>query len=71
MRHARKYLRELERNWWNETIRECENACSQRRLGDMYMYFRKIVTRDEPATLSMNTTVNEFRDPFERLSHER
>ena len=39
VRNARKdmkgYLRGLERDWWNERIRECENACAQRRLGYM------------------------------------
>ena len=41
VRNARKdmkdFLRRLERNWWNERIREDENACSQGRLGDMYI----------------------------------
>ena len=29
-------MRELERDWWREKINECETACVEGRLGDMY-----------------------------------
>ena len=75
MRNARKdmkaYLRGLEREWWNERIRECENVCAQGQLGDMYKCLRKIGARGKPAAKSMKITVNEFKNQFERVSHER
>ena len=64
----KEYLRGLEQDWWDERMRECENARAQGRLGVMYKCLTKIGTRGKPAARNLNITVNEFKKHFERVS---
>ena len=70
-KRLKRFLKGLERQWWEARIRECQTACAEGRVGDMYNCLRKIGSRDKPAARSMNVTVNEFKEHFERVSKER
>jgi predicted transcriptional regulator len=70
-RALRRRLRRLEREWWENKIRECEEACATGRVGDMYKCLRKIGTRGCKAGASANICVNEFKEHFERVTCER
>ena len=41
-RVLKRRLRELERNWWEEKIEECKEACETGRVGDMYKVSRAL-----------------------------
>ena len=41
----KRFLRRIENEWWQEIIRECNEACGSGRIGDMYKCLRKIGTR--------------------------
>ena len=75
VRHARKevrrYLRRIERNWWEERIEECREACERGKIGDMYKCLRKIGTKGGRAPESSRIKVSEFKDHFERVSNVR
>jgi predicted transcriptional regulator len=44
-RALQRQLRWLEREWWENKIRECEEACETGRVGDVYKCLRKIGMR--------------------------
>jgi hypothetical protein len=67
----KRFLRRAEREWWNERIRECEEASATGRVGDMYKCLRKIGTRGKPAGRSVNVTAQEFKEHFEMVSKDR
>ena len=75
VRHARKevrrYLRRIERIWWEERMRECREACDRGRIGDMYKLLRKIGTKGGKAPESSMITIGEFKEHFERVSNVR
>ena len=64
-------MRRLEREWWDERIRECEEACTEGRVGEMYKCLRKIGTRGKPASRGTTVTANEFKEFFESVTKER
>ena len=70
-RDLKTFLREIEREWWQERIEECEEACATGRIGDMYKSLRKISMKGRKAGESMNITVNDFKEHFERVSKDR
>ena len=75
VRNARKevkrFMRRIEKTWWEERIAECRNACDRGRIGDMYKCLRKIGTKGGKAPESTTITVSEFKEHFERVSKER
>ena len=75
VRNARKevkrFMRRIERTWWEERIVECRNACERGRIGDMYKCLRKIGTKGGKAPESNMITVSEFKEHFERVGKER
>ena len=70
-REMKRMLRRLESEWWNERIRECEDACNEGRVGDMYKCLRKIGARGKPAARSVNVTLQEFKEHFESVTKDR
>ena len=67
----KRRMKELEREWWGEKINECERACLEGRVGDMYKCLRKIGTKGKPKARGMTVTVDEFKEHFESVSNER
>ena len=67
----KRLLRRLEKEWWNERIRECERACEEGRVGDMYKLLRKIGSRGRRTFVGSRVTTNEFRGHFEGVSKDR
>ena len=44
-RSMRVFLRRLEREWWDEKIRECEEANIRGRVGEMYSILKEVGKR--------------------------
>ena len=75
LREARKgvkhFMRRLEREWWNEKLGECQEACERDKIGEMYNCLRKLGTRGIKGANSCMLTVNKFKDHFEQLMCDR
>ena len=67
-RQLKRRLRTLEKEWWRGVITECEEACSQGRIGEMYKLLQKLGTRGRPAGQGHTITKEEFKGHFERVS---
>ena len=61
----------LEREWWDERIRKCEEACAEGRVGEMYKCLHKIGTKGKPTGIGTTVTANEFKEFFESVMKER
>ena len=61
----------LEREWWDERIRECNEVCAEGRVGEMYKCLRMIGTRGKPAGRGTTVRANEFKEFLESLTKER
>ena len=71
-RNLRVRLRGLEREWWDERITECEEACRSGRMGDMYKILKKIGTKGwKKAQANVKITAEEFKEHFEKVSEMR
>ena len=70
-KEMKRFMRRLEREWWEGVIEECKEAMERGRVGEMYKCLRKLGTRDGPAGRSTTVTVNEFKEHFERVSADR
>ena len=70
-RRLKRELRRLESEWWQERINECEEACAEGRVGDMYKCLRKIGMRGKPAGRGTTVTAKEFKEHFERVTKDR
>ena len=70
-RRLKRRLRELEREWWEERIRECEEACAQGNIGEMYKILYKLGTRGQKATGEHTLTTEDFKKQFEKVSKDR
>ena len=68
---VKKFCRKLEKDWWDERIRECKEACDEGRVGDMYKSLKKIGTRGKREYGGTTITTNEFKKQFERVSKDR
>ena len=64
-------LRELEREWWEEVIRECEEASSRGNLGEMYGVLRRLGNRDSKSREGTNITTEELAEHFKEVSKDR
>lgn len=68
----RVFLRRLEREWWEERIRECEEACNRGRVGEMYAILKEVGKRSwKRAPVSCKISVEEFEEHFEGVTAER
>ena len=47
-RNMKTRLRQWETEWWEDIIIQCETACQQSRMGEMYRILRKLGTRGNP-----------------------
>ena len=70
-REVKRYMRRIERRWWDERIGECREASESGRIGDMYKCLRKLGTRGSKAVRGCMITAQEFKEHFERVSSER
>ena len=71
-RRMRVFLRRLEREWWEERIRECEEACNRGRVGEMYAILKEVGKRSwKRAPVSCKISVEEFKEHFEGVTAER
>ena len=67
----RQFLRKEAREWWCERIEECEIACNYGRIGRMYKILKAIGRKEWNAPPSVEITVEEFREHFEKVSEQR
>ena len=70
-RNLKRRLKRLEKEWWEEVIRECREACDQGRIGDMYKQLHRLGTRGRPAGQQHTLTTEDFKRKFERVSKDR
>ena len=70
-RNMRIRLRELEREWWEEVIRECGEASNRGNLGEMYGALRRLGNRDSKSREGTNITTEEFAEHFKEVSEDR
>ena len=71
-RRMKRRLKELEREWWQEKIDLCEEACAEGRIGEMYKILKELGMRDKPrAGRGGGLTAEDFKGQFERVSCER
>ena len=54
-------LRLWEREWWEEKIRDCEEASRRGKIGEMYRVLRNLGTRGWKAPASTTVTNREFK----------
>ena len=70
-RNIRIRLRELEREWWEEVIKECEEASNKGNLGEIYEELRRLGNRDSKSREGTNITTEEFAEHFKEVSKDR
>ena len=70
-RNMRIRLRELEREWWEEVIRECEEASNRGNLVEMYGALKRLGNRDSKSRESTIITTEEFAEHFKEVSKDR
>jgi len=70
-KEVKKFGRKLEKEWWEEKIKECREACETGKVGDMYKCLKRIGTRGKKEGKGTTITVNEFREHFEKVSKDR
>ena len=68
---VKKFCRRLEKEWWEERIVECKDACDEGRVGDMYRSLKKIGTRGKKEKSGTTITMDEFKRHFEKVSRDR
>ena len=61
-------LRELEREWWDEIIRQCEEASQRGDIGGVYSALRSLGDRNRRATEGHNITTTDFKEHFQKVS---
>ena len=70
-RNMRIRLKKLEREWWEEVIRECKEASNRGNLGEMYRALRRLRNRDSKSREGTNITTEEFAEHFKEVSKDR
>ena len=71
-RRMKRRLKELEREWWQEKIDRCEEACGEGRIGEMYKILNELGMRGKQRAGRGGTlTANDFKEQFERVSQDR
>ena len=71
-RRMKRRLRDLEKEWWQEKIERCEEACAEGRVGDMYKILRELGVRGvRKAGRGGRLKANDFKVEFEMVSSER
>ena len=71
-RGMKRRLKELEREWWQEKIDRCEEACAEGRVSDMYKVLKELGMRGKQmAGRGGGLTSAEFKEQFESVSRER
>ena len=64
-------LRQWEKEWWEDIITQCETACQQGRMGEMYRILRKLGTRGNPTQNANQITAADFKEHFSSVSEKR
>ena len=71
-RGLKRRLKELEREWWQEKIDQCAEACAAGRMGEMYKFLKELGMRGKQRAGRGGTlTASDFKEQFERVSRER
>ena len=64
-------LRQWEREWWENIIEECEEACHRGRVGEMYRILRRLGARSDPKQRSNQITSDQFKEHFAKVSERK
>ena len=64
-------LRQWEREWWDNIIEVCEEACHRGKVGEMYRILRRLATRGDPKQRSNQITSDQFKENFTKVSERR
>ncbi|KAI8486755.1 hypothetical protein Bbelb_355030 [Branchiostoma belcheri] len=70
-KEVKRYMRMIEKLWWEERIRECKEACETGKIGQMYKLLKQVGTKGRKAPNSWTIEVKDFKEHFERVSRER
>ena len=70
-RRMKRRLRDLEREWWDERIAECEDAARRGDFGAMHSVLRKLGTRKSKPQAGHKITTEQFRAHFSKISEQR
>ena len=64
-------LKELEREWWDKILDECQQANIKGDMGTMYRTLRQLGGRDRKPDTGTTLTTDEFKAHFEGVSKNR
>ena len=67
----KKFLKDLEKQWWTGLMEQCEAALEAGRIGEVYEVLRKLGTRDTKPHTGTTITTEAFRKHFEEVSKDR
>ena len=70
-RQMKRTLKHLERDWWDERLKECEEASRIGDFGAMYSTLRTLGTRSSKPQGGTNITTEQFRSHFAKVSAVR
>ena len=70
-REMKRRVREMERAWWDEIIRRCEEASQRGDIGEMYSALKNLGDRNKKAAEGHNITTADFKEHFQQVSQDR
>ena len=72
-REYKKKLKTWENEWWNNLLKECEEAMLRQDIGEMYSILKQLGLRDQVIPNSESTLISAetFKEHFERIQEKR
>ena len=72
-RKYKKKLKTWENEWWNNLLKECEEAMLRQDIGEMYSILKQLGLRDQVIPNSESTLISAetFKEHFERIQEKR
>ena len=70
-KNMKRRLRQLEREWWEEIIVECNEASRSGNIGGMYKALRKLGQRGRKEQEGNTITTDQFKTHFQNVSKDR
>ena len=71
-RRMKRRMKDMEKEWWQDKIDRCEEACAQGRVGEMYEILRELGMRGKKrAGRGGALRANDFKTQFESVSKDR
>ena len=70
-KNMKKQLRNLEQQWWDERLVECQEAAERGDFGSMYSLLHTLGTRSSKPLAGTKLTTQQFKEHFENISSRR